>query len=148
MCGSPQLRSHNPQRQFHVCAAGMTRFYLLELAGRKLVRMIPPSELYRTDSPDLELFQPMIFGIDLFDPDFQAHPRLDGMLIYEALLEAGDVLYVPEGWAHQALNLEWTLMSSTNYIDQHDMRAVQSLLHFNGVCTRCCVSMCIAKPGT
>jgi hypothetical protein len=111
----------------------MTRFYLLELHGRKIVRLVPPSEFYRTDSPDMDKYQPMIFGVDLFNPDFKAHPGLDGMLVYEALLGAGDVLYVPEGWAHQALNLEWTLMTSTNIVDQHDMHGIKALLHFEGV---------------
>ena len=98
----------------------MTRFWIMELQGRKLVRLVPPSENANADPTDGEEFQPTLYTVDLMDPDFVKHPHLDGMLVYEAILEPGDVLFIPEGWAHQALNLEWSLMISSNYVDQHN----------------------------
>lgn len=106
----------------------------MELAGRKLVRMVPPSENWRADPTDLDSFQPMLFTVDLMHPDFEQHPHLDGMLVYEALLEPGDVLFIPEGWGHQALNLEWSLMISSNYIDQHNAPLYLEWMEFDKVC--------------
>jgi hypothetical protein len=97
----------------------MTRFWIMELAGRKLVRLLPPSENFRGDPVDTDEFQPTKYTVDLMQPDFVAHPQLDGALVYEAILKPGDVLFIPEGWAHQALNLDWTLMISANYHDHH-----------------------------
>lgn len=101
----------------------MTRFWMLQLHGRKLVRLLPPSENARATPADGALFQLALFPADLMSPDFSAHPQLDGALVYEALLEAGDVLFVPEGWAHQTLNVEWGAMVSANYMDQHAVPA-------------------------
>jgi hypothetical protein len=92
----------------------------MELQGRKLVRLVPPSENVAADPSDIDIFQPTLFTADLVAPNFHKHPGLDGMLVYEALLEPGDVLFIPEGWGHQALNLEWSFMISSNYIDQHN----------------------------
>jgi ribosomal protein L16 Arg81 hydroxylase len=98
----------------------MTRFWILQLQGRKLVRLVPPSENANAYPTDVTSFQPQLFTVDLMDPDYQQHPHLDNMLVYEAILEPGDVLFIPEGWGHQALNLEWNLMVTTNYVDQHN----------------------------
>ena len=109
----------------------MTRFWIMELAGRKLVRMVPPSENWRGEPTDVDAFQPLLFTVDLMDPDFVQHPHLDGMLIYETILEPGDILFIPEGWGHQALNLEWSLMISSNYIDQHNAPLYLEYQHFD-----------------
>ena len=92
----------------------------MQLAGKKLLRLLPPSENANADPTDSTNFQPTMYTVDLMDPDFEQHPRLDGALVYEAVLEPGDVLFIPEGWAHQALNMEWSLMISSNYVDQHN----------------------------
>ena len=39
----------------------------------------------------------MLFTVDLMHPDFDAHPGLDGMLVYEVILEPGDILFHPGG---------------------------------------------------
>ena len=56
------------------------------------------------------------FTADLLHANFETHPGLDGAIVYEALLEPGDILHIPEGWGHQALNLEWSAMVSTNCV--------------------------------
>ena len=101
----------------------MTRFWITMLQGRKLVRAVPPSENYKSYPTDVDSFQPSIFPVDLMFPDFEKHPRMDGMLVYEAILEPGDVMFMPEGWGHQALNLEWALMLTSNYVDAHNIVA-------------------------
>lgn len=67
--------------------------------------MLPPSEFWRGSATDADDYSPALFSVDIIDPDFQRHPELDGMLVYEALLEAGDFLFIPSGWGHQAHNL-------------------------------------------
>jgi hypothetical protein len=111
----------------------MTRFWLLELAGRKLVRLMPPSENWRDPAEDPR-FQKTLYKVDLMEPDFVAYPHLDGALVYEAILEPGDVLFIPEGWAHQALNLDWTLMISANYRDQHAFQSITDADRHENVC--------------
>ena len=92
----------------------MTRFWILQLAGKKLVRLLPPAENSRANPTDSDLYLPTLFTADLLHPNFGTHPGLDGAIVYEALLEPGDILHIPEGWGHQALNLEWSAMVSTN----------------------------------
>ena len=82
----------------------MTRFWIMELQGRKLVRLLPPSEFARAHASDIASFCPTLFSVDLMDPNFDKFPEADGMLVYEALLEPGDVLFIPEGWGHKCVN--------------------------------------------
>ena len=98
----------------------MTRFWIMALHGRKLVRLLPPSENFRGRAGDADAYAPTLFSVDLMLPDFGRTPELAGALVYEAILEPGDVLFIPEGWGHQTLNLEWSLMISSNYIDEHN----------------------------
>ena len=123
-------------------AARMTRFWIMVLQGRKLVRLLPPSENHRADPTDPEAFQPTLYTVDLMDPDFAAHPSMNGMLVYEAVLEPGDVLFIPEGWAHQALNLEWVVMISSNYVDQHNVDIHLEWHDFDQVCKHCLHTAC------
>lgn len=99
----------------------MTRFWILELTGTKLIRLVPPNNNWRLDATDDDDFQPELFTADILVPDFEKHPNLDGLIVYETLLEPGDLLYIPEGWAHQALNLDWTCMTSYNYNDDQNL---------------------------
>lgn len=101
--------------------ARMTRFWIMQLAGKKLVRLVPPADNWRGDASDSHEFQPSLFTVDLMHPDFQEHPNMHNMIVYETILEPGDLLFIPEGWGHQALNLEWTWMISSNYIDEHNL---------------------------
>ena len=79
----------------------MTRFWIMELQGKKLVRLLPPSEFARAHASDHADYCPTLFSVDLMDPNFEKFPEADGMLVYEALLEPGDVLFIPEGWGHK-----------------------------------------------
>ena len=84
-----------------VCAGHMTRFWIMELQGKKLVRLLPPSEFARARASDFAEYCPTLFSLDLMDPNFEKFPEAHGMLVYEALLEPGDVLFIPEGWGHK-----------------------------------------------
>jgi len=41
------------------------------------------------------------FGANVARPDFDSHPELRDLEGYEGVMEAGDILYVPAGMAHQ-----------------------------------------------
>ena len=118
----------------------MTRFWILELSGTKLIRLIPPSNNWRADATDQDDFQPELFTADILVPDFEEHPHLDGMVAYETLLEPGDLLYIPEGWAHQAVNLDFTVMASYNYNDENNLQNRLSYFHYDMVSSR--TNMC------
>lgn len=96
------------------CADGMTRFFILQVTGHKLVRLLPPVENWKAGTTDGHLYQPRLFTADLMHPNFTALPDLDGATVMETVLAPGDVLYIPEGWGHQALNLDFSGCVSTN----------------------------------
>lgn len=58
---------------------------------------------------------------------------LQGLVVYETVLEPGQILFIPEGWAHQAINLEWTAMVSSNYFDTNSAPNVLSLMNYQHV---------------
>jgi Cupin-like domain len=118
---------------FPAIVARMTGFWILQLAGTKLVRLIPPSNNWRADATDQKDFQPELFTADIMLPNFEEHPHLHGMLVFETLLEPGDLLYIPEGWAHQALNIDWSCMVSFNYNDDNNLQNRLTYFHYDKV---------------
>eukprot|EP00808_Paulinella_micropora_P003127 g14523.t1 len=96
-----------------------TRFYMFMLSGAKLWRLAPPSENWRL-APKYEAqdWYPLKYEADIINPDFEAHPDLDGALIYETVLKPGELLFVPEMWAHQVENLEDSVSTSLNWVDK------------------------------
>jgi hypothetical protein len=115
------------------CDADMSRFYFQLLAGRKLWRVMPPSEYWRAAPTDAEDYYPSKFEADLMDVDFDKFPDMDGALVYEAILDPGDVIFVPESWAHQVLNLEDSIATSMNFVDYHGAPAhIRNLLDEKG----------------
>jgi len=109
----------------------------MQLAGRKLLRLVPPAENWRGDASDSRSYQPSLFTVDLMHPDYEKHPNMNNMIVYEAMLEPGDILFIPEGWGHQALNLEWTWMISSNYIDEHNLPNVLNFIYYDKVRSVC-----------
>jgi hypothetical protein len=106
------------------CDSRMTRFYTKMLDGRKLWRLIGPSEYWRMapnfDRTISETY-PHKFHADSISPDFNNFPDMDGALVYEAVLKPGDVLFGPAAWAHQVVNVENSVMTSLNYYDNDSM---------------------------
>ncbi|OMO77635.1 hypothetical protein CCACVL1_14932 [Corchorus capsularis] len=107
------------------------------VTGRKQVVLWPPSA-----SP---MLYPMpIYGeasnhssVALENPDFSVHPRAQYSMEYsqKVILDAGDALFIPEGWFHQvdsddltiAVNFWWrsSIMSSlTDHMDSYYLRRI------------------------
>jgi len=97
--------------------ADMSRFWVHLLSGKKLWRIFPPSENWRLYPTGTESFYPSIFSVDAMEPDFDRFPNLRGALVYEAVLDAGEVIFVPEGWAHQVINLKDSISTTMNFVD-------------------------------
>merc|ERR1711862_811947 len=53
--------------------SGMRRFYFQLLSGKKLWRLIPPSENWRA-GPEEDRF-PVVFEADIINPDFDRFPE-------------------------------------------------------------------------
>lgn len=115
------------------CDADMSRFYFQLLSGRKLWRVMPPSEYWRASPTDVDDYYPSKFEVDLMNVDFDKFPEMDGALVYEAVLDPGDVIFVPESWAHQVINLEDSIATSMNFVDYHSAPAhIRAMLHDKG----------------
>jgi len=102
--------------------ADMSRFWVHMLSGKKLWRIFPPSEYWRLyPSTEDDDYYPQIFAVDAMEPDFEKFPHLEGALVYETVLSAGEVLFVPEGWPHQVYNLEDSVSTTMNFVDWDGM---------------------------
>lgn len=89
-------------------------FWMALFVGRKRWRIFADSEpaLGPHYLPDRNGF-----SFDPFTPDFVQHPDLGAASVYEHVLEAGQLLYIPNGAPHAAYNLEDTIAISGNYLD-------------------------------
>ena len=115
------------------CDADMSRFYFQLLSGKKLWRIMPPSEYWRASPTDVDDYYPSKFEVDLMNVDFDKFPEMGGALVYEAVLDPGDVIFVPESWAHQVINLEDSIATSMNFVDYHGAPAhIRAMLHDKG----------------
>ena len=115
------------------CDADMSRFYFQLLSGKKLWRVMPPSEYWRASPTDADDYYPSKFEVDLMNVDFDKFPDMNGALVFEAVLDPGDVIFVPESWAHQVINLEDSIATSMNFVDYHGAPAhIRNLLFEKG----------------
>ena len=104
----------------HIDSFG-SHFFMYLMTGRKHWR------LFRSD--DRELLHPRraAFDVDVMCPDVERFgAELAQTQPYDALMQPGDILFVPSGSPHQVLNLDDTLAISANYFDASNWEAVLS----------------------
>jgi ribosomal protein L16 Arg81 hydroxylase len=58
----------------------------------------------------------MRFGVNVFEPDFVKCPQARHAQAFVAILEPGDLLYVPGSYLHAAINLQPGLGVSRNFV--------------------------------
>lgn len=75
---------------------------LIQVVGKKRVVLFPPS-----DAPNLYLAGDKSLIMDIDSPDLSLFPKFSQATRYEALLEGGEVLYIPALWFHNVTALEF-----------------------------------------
>lgn len=77
------------------------------------------------------------FTFDLFGGDGDAEgfaaglgPNVDGgdVRVWEGDVRAGDIIFIPEYWAHAVLNHDPTIAISYNFVDEYNLKSQQQLL--------------------
>ncbi|WP_395333947.1 cupin-like domain-containing protein [Novosphingobium sp. BL-8H] len=92
----------------------LTNNLLIQITGRKQVRLVPPSQT-RLLYNHRHVFSAVH---DLDDPArLDAHPLAKQVESYDVTLEPGDMLYIPIGWWHQVRSLDFSvMMTCTNFL--------------------------------
>eukprot|EP01123_Difflugia_compressa_P010047 TRINITY_DN3556_c0_g2_i2.p1 TRINITY_DN3556_c0_g2~~TRINITY_DN3556_c0_g2_i2.p1 ORF type:complete len:144 (-),score=18.19 TRINITY_DN3556_c0_g2_i2:40-471(-) len=65
---------------------------------------------------------------DIFDVDPRIYPLVGIAKIWEAVLEPGDMIFVPGGSAHQIRNLDTIMSMSMNFIDAENFERSTNML--------------------
>ena len=79
--------------------------FLIQAQGRKLIHLISPiyeKYLYTKSISFYDGFS----DVDSFDPDYTKHPDFKNVMIEQATLHPGDLLYLPPGWWHNVQSLD------------------------------------------
>jgi hypothetical protein len=92
----------------------LTNNFIAQVVGRKRVRMAPASEVGRLYN-NRHVFSDIA---DLAGPtaDAATFPRLEGLRVYDLVLEPGEVLFMPVAWWHQVTSLDFSVtVTFTNF---------------------------------
>jgi hypothetical protein len=101
-------------------------FWMALFVGKKHWRIFLDGEkalgpLYQT--------QRNSFKFDAFRPDFFKYPSLEQATVYDHELEAGQLIYIPNGAPHTVENIEDTIAISGNFLDGRSAKP-----HLEGTC--------------
>lgn len=83
----------------------------------------------------LKLF-PMCYQVDLDNPDFEKFPKLSSIKGHEAIVEPGDVLYIPMYWyvtIHYQLYSASTVVGIIFLYIEYNYGAIQ-VIYYSNVC--------------
>ncbi|MFV3132028.1 cupin-like domain-containing protein [Niveispirillum sp. KHB5.9] len=100
----------------------LTNNFIAQIVGRKRLRLAPAAQVGKLYN-DRHVFSEIA---DLDDPgiDLARHPRLDGLRLYDVLLEPGEILFVPLAWWHQVKSLDFSVtITFTNFRWRNDGHA-------------------------
>ncbi len=104
----------------------LTNNLIVQLVGRKQVKILPASEVGRLHN------QEGVFSriADLEDPDLdlERFARLAGARVYDVVLSPGEILFLPLAWWHQVRALDFSVTTTfTNFRWPND-----GFLHYPG----------------
>ena len=68
---------------------------------------------------------------DVREPDREKYPTFDHATPYEVVLEPGDLLFVPAGWAHQVECVDDSISLTHNFLPKQNFSAVRACLLAN-----------------
>lgn len=93
----------------------LTNNLIAQIVGRKHVKLIPASEVGKMYN-NVAVFSD-IGNLDDPSIDGSRFPRLEGLKMYDIVLNLGELLYIPIGWWHQVASLDFSITSTyTNFI--------------------------------
>jgi ribosomal protein L16 Arg81 hydroxylase len=96
----------------------LTNNLITQVVGRKMIRLAPASEVGRLYN-HRHVFSEIA---DLEAADAARHPRLDGVRIYDVVLEPGEALFMPVAWWHQVKSLDFSVtVTFTNFRWPNDL---------------------------
>ncbi|ETV98110.1 hypothetical protein H310_08854 [Aphanomyces invadans] len=100
---------------------GATAAWMGLLHGRKRWRIAPPSArpfVYeRVGDGDGK------FDADLMAPNTSAFPLLRHVQVFEGVLEAGEIMFIPADSPHQVVNLDLSIAVAMNFVDAANIDA-------------------------
>ena len=106
---------------------GATRFWMAVLEGTKTFRLLAPQDTQLLTRSKHCKSQPggqaelcNYWTDDLWSVR-DAHRRKDRAIVWEGNVSAGDIIFVPENWAHQVRNLDETVAISYNWVDEFNL---------------------------
>jgi len=82
-----------------------THAWLAQITGRKRILLFCPTDNSRLYNGE----------VDLLSPDLNKHPLLAEAKPYEAILEPGDVIFIPAGWPHDVVSLDASISVTANF---------------------------------
>ncbi|KAL1512123.1 hypothetical protein AB1Y20_005392 [Prymnesium parvum] len=103
-----------------------TRFWMLQLSGRKLWRVLPPSEIGHLAGVPNEKGTDTHFLADVIFPEAERNRDVNASLdavekMYEFILSPGELALIPENYAHAVHNLDDTAAMTYNFVDQANL---------------------------
>lgn len=90
--------------------------FLAQIYGKKIARLVNPKDIekcYCKIDEDDESVESC--AIDITAPDFEKYPEIKNLEVYEAILEPGDVLYIPGDWLHDIRGLSTSISISSGF---------------------------------
>ncbi|KAH9075374.1 hypothetical protein Ae201684P_004054 [Aphanomyces euteiches] len=95
---------------------GSTAAWMGLLQGQKRWRIAQPSE------------RPFLY--ERVQDDLEAHPLMQHAHIYEGVLEAGEVIFIPADSPHQVVNLDMTIAVAMNFVDGGNIDAHREFVRY------------------
>jgi hypothetical protein len=88
----------------------LTNNFMIQIAGRKRVRLIAPC-----DTPNVYNQRHCYSQVDGRNIDLQRFPMMASVPVIECVLEPGEILFLPVGWWHFVEALDVTITVSTTH---------------------------------
>lgn len=106
-----------PAGSFTALHHDLTNNFIVQVVGRKQVKLMPAAEVGRLDN-DEHVFSRFT---DLDKVDSAGQSQLQGARFYDILLRPGDILFVPLAWWHQVRAVDFSVtLTYTNFRWRND----------------------------
>ena len=102
----------------------LTHAWLAQIRGRKRFILYKPSHLHH-------LYDEKGIAADVRAPDRERYPTFDHATPFEVILQPGDLLFVPAGWAHQVECVDDSISLTHNFLPVQNYSAVRACLLAN-----------------